>query len=139
MTTDLGITGTRFGATQKQKETLLDVFLKLEFEKFHHGKCRGVDCEAGGLIKKFKPDVKIVLHPPIKTDDEGEAEGDEIRVRKSHFARNRDIVDECGALIVVPKQSEWQTNGGTWYTHDYALKKGKPVLIIWPDGSIEKK
>jgi hypothetical protein len=33
--------------------------------------------------------------------------------------------------------NEPQARGGTWYTHDYAKKKNKPVKIFYPDGRIE--
>jgi hypothetical protein len=81
----------------------------------------------------------VVDHPPITREWEDDFRGDEERVRKSHFARNRCIVDECDELIVVPIQATWQSRGGTWYTHDYAVKRHKPITIIWPDGRVEVK
>ena len=36
-------------------------------------------------------------------------------------------------LIVVPLHNEPQRSGGTWYTHDYAVKLGKPRIIVYPD------
>ena len=46
--------------------------------------------------------------------------------------RDRTIVEETDVLLVCPKQMERQLKGGTWYTHDYAVKLGKPLSIIWP-------
>jgi hypothetical protein len=43
-------------------------------------------------------------------------------------------VDATEVLIVVPLQTEWQPKGGTWYTHDYAQKTGKPVEVFYPKG-----
>lgn len=135
----VGITGTRSGMTPAQKTSFVAlVGLERDMTGFHHGKCVGVDCEAGEIVRGLSS-ARVVLHPPVKTDLEGEAEGDEERPRKGYFARNRCIVDEVDLLVVVPFQSEWQSQGGTWYTHDYAIKRGKPVVIIWPDGSIEVK
>jgi len=134
----IGVTGTRFGMTEAQKARLLEVLRLDDFTHWHHGKCVGVDVETHGFMVEWFPEVHIVIHPPQKTEHEGVAllrEGDEIRERKSHFARNRDIVDETGGLIVIPYQMEWQPKGGTWYTHDYAIKQKKPVVVIWPDGT----
>jgi hypothetical protein len=54
----------------------------------------------------------------------------------THFARNRNIVDASDILIVIPYQDEWQPSGGTWYTHDYAVKKGVLVVIIELSGTM---
>ena len=35
-------------------------------------------------------------------------------------------------LLVIPFQTSHSSTGGTWYTHDYAVKKGVPVEILWP-------
>ncbi len=62
----------------------------------------------------------------------------ETRPAKTHFARNRDIVDETEVLIACPCEMEHQDRGGTWYTADYALKRGKRTIIVWPDGSMKE-
>jgi hypothetical protein len=142
MSKSIGVTGTRFGMTAEQKGKLLQVLRTDDFTHWHHGRCIGVDIETHGLMREWFPETYIVVHPPIKTEHEGDPEkyrGDQERHRKSHFARNRDIVDETGGLIVIPFQGKWQPKGGTWYTHDYAIEKCKPVLIIWPDGSTKSK
>lgn len=135
----VGVTGTRTGMTEAQKRKFLEVLRTGDFTHWHHGLCVGVDCQTHELMREYFPEVHIVGHPPVKTGLKGEVECDALREPKSHFARNRDIVNETGGLIVVPYQMEWQPNGGTWYTHDYAVKTGKPVLIVWPDGSISSR
>ena len=47
------------------------------------------------------------------------------------------IVDNSNLLIVVPMDNERKLRGGTWYTYDYAVKKGVPVRVFYPDGRIE--
>ena len=99
--------------------------------EFHHGDCVGVDTEAAEFARRLG--YKIHCHPPIK---------DDLRVffphnnmvyeAKSHFARNRSIVDSVDILIVVPYQMEHQTNGGTWYTYDYAKKRKVMTKIFFP-------
>jgi hypothetical protein len=76
---------------------------------------------------------RIVCHPPKSNEQQGFYGGDEVREPRGYLQRDRQIVDETELLIVVPLQDEWQKKGGTWYTHDYAVKKGKTVKIFYPN------
>jgi len=136
----IGVTGTRSGMNKRQKkefEQLLSEFL-IECMangegEFHHGDCVGVDVEAAKIAKKLG--FKVVCHPPVKDELRAYHKSDEFREPKSYFARNRNIVDECDVLLVIPYQDEWQDQGGTWYTASYCKKKQKPFTIIWPKRS----
>ena len=135
---EIGITGTRSGMTDKQKEELkallllhyLTYFSEPHMLSFHHGDCIGVDVEAATIAQEYG--FWTVCHPPIKTELRAYHKSDETVVAKSYFARNRDIVNASDEMIVVPFQMEHQNNGGTWYTHDYAVQKNKPITILWP-------
>jgi hypothetical protein len=85
-----------------------------------HGEAKGVDVEAAGIANHLG---LRVLTPETKT---------------GHFARNREIVDRCDVLVVIPWQDEWQSEGGTWYTHDYAEKKGVDIVTIWPSAEVNQ-
>lgn len=134
----IGITGTRSGMNEKQEAELRALLLlehiryyhKPHMLSFHHGDCIGVDVQAATIAAEFG--FWTVCHPPIKTELRGFHKSDEFKVAKGYFARNRDIVDAADEVIVVPFQDSHQNNGGTWYTHDYARKLGKPITIIWP-------
>lgn len=130
----IGITGTRNGMTPKQRKQLEDMFNLFkhtydEFE-FHHGDCVGVDVQAADLAQAVG--FRTVCHPPVKEDLRAFHQSDEIREPHTYFKRNRNIVDETEVLLVVPFESSPQSKGGTWYTHDYAVKGNSPVLILWP-------
>ena len=126
----VGVTGTREGATEYQLKELRSVLAELKGTEFHHGDCRGVDVQAAAIAQELG--YKIVCHPPILTEEQGYFGGDEIREPAGYMKRDRAIVEETDVLLVCPKQMEWQRQGGTWYTHDYAVKIGKPLSIIWP-------
>ena len=126
----IGVTGTREGATEYQLKELRSVLAELKGTEFHHGDCRGVDSQAAAIARELG--YKIVCHPPILTEEQGYFGGDEIREPAGYMKRDRTIVEETDVLLVCPKQMEWQQKGGTWYTHDYAVKLGKPLSIIWP-------
>ena len=144
----IGFTGTRDGCTGDQFLKLRSTVDKLtptltDFE-CHHGDCVGADAEFHEIAQYYG--AKIVIHPPTgPADDPLRANCElghpihEMREPLSHFARNRAIVDETDVLIVCPAQMEHQPRGGTWYTHDYAIKKKKPVVIVWPDGTATEK
>ena len=126
----VGITGTREGATEYQLKELRSILAELKGTEFHHGDCRGVDVQAAAIAQELG--YKIICHPPVLKEEQGYFGGDEIREPAGYMKRDRTIVEETDVLLVCPKQMEWQLKGGTWYTHDYAVKLGKPLSIIWP-------
>lgn len=132
----IGVTGTRSGMNDHQMISFIEFMQSVvdginpSTVEFHHGDCVGVDDQAAIVAKELG--CKVICHPPEKDELRAFHQSDEFREPLSYFARNRKIVDETEMLIVVPYQNSHQTSGGTWYTHDYALKKGKPVFVIYP-------
>ena len=127
----IGVTGTREGSNDSQLQAVIEFLQTVELPaELHHGDCTGVDVEVAAAAKELG--FKIVCHPPKSTEQQGFFGGDEMREPKGYLERDRKIVDETEMLLVVPLQNEWQSKGGTWYTHDYALKTGKPVMIFYP-------
>jgi len=126
----VGVTGTRDGATEYQLHELRSVLAELKGTEFHHGDCKGVDEQAAAIARELG--YKIVCHPPDSDYLRAYFPADEMREPSGYLQRDRAIVHDCNILLVCPKQMEWQPNGGTWYTHDYAKKQKKPYTIIWP-------
>ncbi len=126
----VGVTGTRSGMTQVQTEQVKLILAELKGTQLHHGDCVGADAEVAELARELG--YQIVCHPPEKSDLRAWVPADEMREPFSYFRRNRNIVDECDVLLVVPYQTSHQPNGGTWYTYDYAVKKSVRTEIIWP-------
>lgn len=136
----IGVTGTRSGCTEFQKMQiegfLTHVALIHDFVELHHGDCVGVDAEVAKMAEKIG--IKIICHPPINPELRAYFKSDETREPYTYFKRNRNIVDECELLLVVPYQMEHQPNGGTWYTHDYAEKNDVSKIVFWPKDPIEE-
>jgi hypothetical protein len=130
----LGFTGTRHGMTDHQKQLFRQVLSGIQLYEFHHGSCQGADVEAARIVREVVPNCLIVAHPGPDGDKHREVSGvDNVTTEpKSHFARNRDIVNETDLLAAAPLQDEPQNYGGTWYTIGYARKAGRESLIIWP-------
>jgi hypothetical protein len=128
----IGVTGTRSGMNRGQLQAVIDI-LTYRFvpgAELHHGDCVGVDVEVAKLASDLG--YRIICHPPTKADLRGHFPSDETRPANSYFARNRAIVDETALLLVVPYQNSHQSNGGTWYTHDYAKKQGHDMIVVLP-------
>lgn len=131
------MSGTRNEITMAQMHTLWsEIVVRNRWSEFHHGDCVGADKACHDAFRLFT-DTKIVIHVPLKDDLRAFCVGDEERKPLSYFARNRNIVNETDAMLIIPYTETWQPKGGTWYTHDYAKKMMKPIWIIWPDGSLD--
>lgn len=144
-----GFTGTREGITGEQEDALAG--LLSNFAVLRHGSCVGADQKAHEIVYEgieAGRDLLIVIHPPTKKDYlfRPKLRGLSARVAsavpKEYHERNRDIVDLSDFLLATPRKKvpkkKWKgQEGGTWYTINYAIKVGKPVAIIWPDGTIK--
>lgn len=146
---NIDFTGTRNGLTNEQKAALWPLIATDPLGCFHHGACVGADEDAAVIASKFDL-LNIVAHPG-KSAHGGVNEhlsqkaldvSHHVCPTKTHFARNREIVDDCTVLIACPGYNAPITNstqGGTAYTVNCARKRGKPVLIVRPNGSVERE
>lgn len=125
----IGITGTREGMNDYQFEQVKTFLSQFPAgTEFHHGDCIGVDVEAATVAHELG--FRVIAHPGPGGVLRAMHGSDEIKEPMAYFRRNRNIVNETDTLIVVPLQDQHQTHGGTWYTHDYAVKKNKPVTVF---------
>ena len=139
----IGITGTRNGFSDKQKETFLKYLeehnLLKTVTEFHQGNCIGVDVEAARIFYE-KTDAVIHAHLPEKKGLLGTTKYNHVNCKpKNYLARNRDIVNSSDIMFAIPREMKHQSFGGTWYTHDYSLKQTKKTITIFPDGSLLEK
>lgn len=135
----VGFTGTRDGMTPQQKETVANLLEGFNAITVHHGDCVGADEDFNTIA--LSRGSEVVVHPP--TDDRLRAfcngKGVTVLPEKGYLARNRDIVLASEVLIATPKEEEPQPKGGTWYTVNYAKTTKTPLVIVWPNGVIEKE
>lgn len=135
----IGFTGTRQGLTVAQRDELRRLLRNKNPSHFHHGDCIGADRDAHMLVRQLcrthTPRISIILHPPIDDSQRAFCFGWDIaRAPLQYLERNHAIVDETDELIACPQGHE-ELRSGTWATIRYALRVGKPVTIIMPDGS----
>jgi len=133
----VGFTGTQQGMTDQQKAKFAYLICNLNsIKQFHHGLCIGADTDAHQLIEKYRRDIQIIGHPPIKTRLMVISECYDMRIPDDYLVRNKNIVNETQLLIATPFTIEEQLRSGTWSTVRYARKLNKPICIIQPTGSI---
>lgn len=129
----IGFTGTRHGMTDAQIEGFSKYLA--DAEEFHHGDCVGADWQAADAAWR-RCGVKVVCHPPTESGLRAWTDFNDVTHKpRPYLARNRAIVDACHHLIACPQSAVEEQRSGTWSTVRYAVKIGKPVTIIFPDGS----
>ena len=131
-----GFTGPRIGMTFMQKEKLAVLLSAQSYREFHHGDCVGADAEAHEMA--LKSGVPVVIHPPENPILRAHCLGaSKTLPEKDYIDRNHAIVDACDVLIGTPSSKMMVMKSGTWATIRYARKRGKQVILIYPDGSME--
>lgn len=130
-----GFTGTRVGMTVKQCDAVWDMIAKVDVLK--HGDCIGADADAHAIAVQLGKTVEI--HPPDNPKLRAGMHSEKKFPPKPYRERNRDIVDGCRVLIATPKSTKEEPYSGTWTTIRYAVEQGKPVRIVFPDGTVEKR
>lgn len=132
----LGFTGTRRGMTQAQKNSVLVLIQHFDFYA-HHGDCIGADAEFDAIVKGTSGLRGVIYHPSnaaTRAFCTPRYPYDIVREPKDPLVRDQDIVYESDLMIATPKHPSPVLRSGTWTTIRYALKSGKPLCIIMPDG-----
>lgn len=131
MITTFGFTASRQGINNNQIKLLIQ--LLIDFKQVTtalHGMCVGGDDKFHQIVREFRPDIKIIGHPPLITNQMAkDLDCDEILRPKEYITRNHDIVDLSDILIGCPKGDE-VTRSGTWSTIRYSLKLNKSTIIL---------
>lgn len=135
----LGFTGSRengMPTVQQRYELYQMVHVSFRPIEVHHGDCINSDatfhevCCTPGQKRPY-----IYVHPPDNPRYRAYCKGDATFDPLPYMKRNDVIVDLIDALIATPRGPE-KLRSGTWATVRRARKKGIPIYIIWPDGSI---
>lgn len=136
MTDRIGFTGTRNGMSDAQRAWLPSVFPP--GTPLHHGGCVGADAETHAFAYELAPDTDAVtVHPPINPRLRMPYDPRALWLpAKDYLDRDRDIVDASTLLLATPDGPR-RRGSGTWYTIDYAVSVKCPVLVCYPDGTVE--
>jgi len=137
----LGFTGTRregFPTINQIAAVNTLITLVIHPQNVHHGDCIGSDEWFHQAMKhSSRKRVPIVhVHPPDNPRYRAFRDTDVSYEPKPYMMRNQDIVDAVSILIATPDGLE-EMRSGTWATIRRARKKGIPIYIIYPNGSIK--
>ena len=143
MAVHIGFTGTQAGMLRIQADKVGHL---LEIQPAHvrildHGMCKGADEQTDGMARRAG--YAIHIRPSTVINKQARcpvrAGYDMLFPAKPPLDRNRDIVDACEVLIAAPKEMSETLRSGTWATIRYCRKVGKPLFIVWPDGSVTEE
>lgn len=128
-----GFTGTRAGMSAAQLAWLPTVFPT--GTPLHHGGCVGADAQMHAHA--LSTGSTVVVHPPINPKLRMPYDPRALWMpAKEYLPRDRDIVDATNRLLATPDGPP-RLGSGTWYTIDYAVSRKVPVLVCYPDGTVE--
>lgn len=130
--THIGFTGTRAGMTHVQAAGVAELIRGYGW--LHHGDCDGSDKQVHGIAGEIG--MMTESHPPSNPALRAYCKADIINEPKPYLDRDRDIVDATCRLIAAPAGMTEELRSGTWTTVRYARRVGKPVTIVFPDGSV---
>lgn len=135
----IGFTGSSEGITSLQRDKLRELLSAWVSERgehvAHHGDCVGADAEFHALALELG--LRVVVHPPTNPKKRAFCRGfAERRPEKPYLDRNHDIVDSAERVIACSGTMAEVQRSGTWATVRYARKVGKPVWVVFLDGSV---
>lgn len=130
-----GFTGSRHGITHQQKEAV--IWCLLEASQFHHGDCIGADEQAQALARNLS--VDCYAYPGLMDRYWAKTEGNLVVCdRQPELERDRKIAAVCDQLLACPATYTEEARSGTWATCRYGHAAGKPVIVVYPDGTVDK-
>lgn len=138
-------TGTSLGMTRQQKLTLRALLTALPITVLHHGcdigrnEHTGADVSADIIARKAG--IRTEGHP---AEGKPRSAPGKKRPRPAHMyparpplIRNKIMVTMSDIVIATPYHDHEIRRSGTWMTVRFARKEYRPIIIIWPDGTID--
>jgi len=142
----IAFTGTQEELTRVQKLSLHYAFVGMKEDNYqitvHHGDCIGADSCFHTIA--YYAQARIEIHP---TNIPGKRAYCYERLHrmttvvhpvKDPLVRNQIMIHSGRFLIAAPEGPE-KLRSGTWSTIRFAIKMGKPVFIVWPNGELEER
>lgn len=136
MNDHLAFTGTKDGWTEPQTKSACVELQRLreKYTVMHNGDCVGADERAALIWDALKGD--IILHPPINPKYRAFMYFGILLPEGEYIKRDHDMVDASSYLLATPKTMYEFLRSGTWSTVRYGRKRGLPITIVYPDGSV---
>lgn len=133
----IGFTGTQRGMTEDQFRVLRVLLGAEERDEFHHGDCIKSDNDAATMAAAIGH--KTVAHPPIECKKRAYHKSDVVLEPLDYMVRNAALALVADVLIATPGQVAEVLRSGTWMTIRTMRRLKKPIIIIFPDGSVRRE
>lgn len=142
-----GFSGTRNGMTPQQKVSFNALMVAAKPSALHHGACVGADLDAVRLFCAAFPDSAVIAWPGVSATSkpgqnvrsvEAVALSGTVEPERTYRRRNEKIVEAADMLYAAPPCRPLPPRGGTKMTISIARRACKPVVIVWPDGEVER-
>ena len=136
----LGFTGTQDGMTERQYDALFEELWPVldGVEEAHHGMCIGSDDEFHSIMAMWSSAL-IHGHPPTNQSKMVHVDCAVLHDPKPYLDRNHDIVDAVDRMLAAPRGMTEEQRSGTWSTIRYTRRRGLPLTICWPDGTVTRE
>lgn len=135
---EISFTGSRTGMTDQQK-LAVDEKLVGKPSQVNHGDCIGADAEFHQIMyKKWEDNLRIDTFPGHIERYRAFCQPARVHRSRNTLERNRLIVMLAEVLVTTPKSEQEKISSGTWYTMEYAQERNVPIVVVWPNGRIEK-
>lgn len=124
--------------TEAQRATTRRLLEELAVTSLTHGDCVGADAEVHAMALELG--VRLRLRPANLEQARARCQGGElVAAPEAPLARNRKIVADGELLLAAPGMMKEQRRSGVWATIRHAIRRERPVYIIWPDGQLERR
>jgi hypothetical protein len=135
----LGFTGTSKRPPTPVQIAALDDILAEFWDKGYrtlvHGEARNADSLANDMARA----KGYYTYGRPTTISDNRCEVDARAEPKRPLDRDWDIVEEANTLVAVPANQKEEVRSGTWATVRYARKLNAPVVIIKPNGDVDRE
>lgn len=139
----LVVTATQRGLTKEQRLAAANFFIRddvqFDLEVFRHGGCIGGDEELEYLASSLT-EALIICHRGDTPEKWADARySHEFVDPLPNLERNHEMVDDAEHLLACTGEAFEVQRSGTWATIRYARKQGKPITLIFPDGTVKEE
>jgi len=132
----VGFVGDDIGMTMAQRSKFFYVLSQLHPQEFHHEDYKGscIDAHDCAVFRH------VAIHVyPLTDDEEGNGSDGSLQKVLPHPQRLMVLLHTCEALIVAPNEMNMRKSSRIRYAATAMKNLGRPVYIIYPDGTIEKE
>ena len=136
----VGITGSSYGATQRQQDSLRQLFVWLRPGGLRHGDCVGADAQGHDIYREVmgpnRNHAYVLIHPPrdhrLRAGKIGNTFKELPYLERDKYIAGCVAGFRTDLLIAMPRQPREVLRSGTWATVRYARRAGTPVIILLP-------